>query len=187
VSNYSKDRSMPYTKADLVEQLRGEIRRTQVVVAAVDQAVGERLGVNPTDHRCLDILDQQGPVAASRLAATLGLSRSAVTTVIDRLERLGYVRRAPNQADRRQVLVSLTPGLRRRARTLYGDGREVRALLDDYTVDELKLLADFCRRDRELNERRLGRLARARQRDLVSSARTAPRRSDRPADRRQAG
>jgi DNA-binding MarR family transcriptional regulator len=176
-----------YSKAALIDDLRQQIRGAQLAVAALDQAVAERLGVNPTDHRCLDILDQRGPMTAGALAASLGLSRSAVTTVVDRLERLGYARREPNQVDRRQVLVSLTPQLRRRVRGLYGDGRDVGALLDRYDVDELLLLDDFCRRDRELNERRLRRLTRARPTEEVSSTRTAPRKSDRPAGRRRAG
>ncbi len=80
--------------------------------------------------------------------------------MIDRLERIRYVRRTPNPDDRRQVVVGLTPLLRRRVRDLYGDGREVVALLERYSDEELALLSDFCRQDRELNERRAKRLAR---------------------------
>jgi hypothetical protein len=57
------------------------------------------------------------------------------------------------------VLVSLTPLLYRRARELYDDGQEVAAVLERCSVDELALLRDFVRCDRELNERRARRLA----------------------------
>jgi DNA-binding MarR family transcriptional regulator len=77
--------------------------------ARISRSFAERLGVNPTDHRCLDILDQRGPLTASALADALGLSRTATTAVIDRLEARRYVRRRRNRADRRQVLVTLTP------------------------------------------------------------------------------
>ena len=97
------------SKRELIAQLRSAVRAAQVAVAARDQAIGELLGVNATDHRCLDLLDQRGPMTASTLAAALGLTRSATTTVIDRLQALGYVRRAPSAQDRRQVLVELTP------------------------------------------------------------------------------
>ena len=146
-------------KDELVGRLRGEIRLAQAAVAAVDEAVAERLGVNATDHRCLDILDQRGPLTAGALAEALALSPSAVTTVLDRLQRLRYVRRVANPDDRRQVVVMLTPLLRRRARELYGDGGEAGALLERYSVAELELLCDFVRSDRELNERRAQRLA----------------------------
>jgi len=99
-----------------------------------------------------------GPMTAGALAEALGLSRSAVTTVLDRLEQRRYVRRMPNPDDRRQVLVALTPLLYRRARELYGDGSEVVARLERYTVEDLALLRDFVRSDRELNEGRARRL-----------------------------
>jgi DNA-binding MarR family transcriptional regulator len=148
------------SKTELIEELRREIRGAQSAVAAVDQAVAERLGVNSTDHRCLDVLDQRGPMTASALADALVLSRSAITTVLDRLERRRYVRRMANPDDRRQVVIALTPLLYRRVRELYGDGQEVAAALARYRVDELALLRDFVRRDRELNERRVQQLAR---------------------------
>jgi len=112
----------------------------------------------------MDILDQRGAMTAGSLATALGLSPSAVTTVIDRLEDLRYVRRTPNPADRRQVLVELTPLLRRRARELYGDAQEVTATLERYSPAELRLLRDFVRWDRERNQRRADRLTRQVQR-----------------------
>jgi len=148
------------TKSGLIAELRREVRGAQSAVAAVDQAIAQRLGVNATDHRCMDILDQHGAMTAGSLATALGLSPSAVTTVIDRLEHLRYVRRAPNPADRRQVLVELTPLLHRRARELYGDAQEVMATLERYSPAELRLLRDFVRWDRELNQRRADRLTR---------------------------
>src|SRR5437763_14557797 len=107
-------------KRELIQELRREVRRAQVAVATRDHAIAERLGINATDHRCLDVLHQRGPTAAGALADALHLSPSAVTTVIDRLAALRYVRRVPGREDRRQVLVELTPLLLRRARELYG-------------------------------------------------------------------
>jgi DNA-binding MarR family transcriptional regulator len=157
LSDSSMDRSIARDR--LIAQLRREVRAAQAAVAAVDHAVARRLGVNATDHRCLDILDQRGPLTASALADALGLSRTATTAVIDRLEGRRYVRRQRNRADRRQVLVTLTPLLYRRARQLHGDGADVAAQLEHYSDAELALLRDFVRRDRELNEQRARRLA----------------------------
>jgi len=147
------------TKQELIRELQAEIRSAQVAVAARDHAIAERLGINATDHRCLDVLDQRGPLTAGALAEALQLSRSAVTTVIDRLEALRYVRRVPGRNDRRQVLVELTPLLLRRAMELYGGGDEGADVLDRYTTKELTLLRDFVRADREYNERRAAELS----------------------------
>ena len=146
-------------KQELIRQLQAEIRSAQVAVAARDHAIAERLGINATDHRCLNVLDQGGPLTAGALADALQLSRSAVTTVIDRLEALRYVRRVPGRDDRRQVLVELTPLLLRRAPELYGGGEHGTGLLDRYTSEELKLLREFVRADREYHERRAAELS----------------------------
>ncbi len=82
-----------------------------------------------------------------------------MTTVTDRLVRLRYVRRSANPDDRRRVVAALTP-LLYRARELYGVAREAAAALARHDVDELALLRDFVRSDRELNERRARLLAR---------------------------
>jgi DNA-binding MarR family transcriptional regulator len=57
----------------------------------------QKLGINRTDLRCLNIVDNQGPMTAGRLAELSGLTTAAVTTVLDRLERAGYARRVRNQ------------------------------------------------------------------------------------------
>jgi DNA-binding MarR family transcriptional regulator len=161
-------------KTKLIEELQREVRAAQSAVAAVDQAAAERLGVNSTDHRCLDILSQRGPQPASELADALGLSRSAVTAVLDRLEGRRYVRRVPNPEDRRQVVVTLTPLLYRRAREIYGTGEEEAAALERYTASELRLLRDFVRSDRQLNERRAARLVGRRSRRRSEPGTTGP-------------
>jgi DNA-binding MarR family transcriptional regulator len=50
----------------------------------------------------------------SRVAQETGLTRPAITSSVDHLVQLGYVRRARRAEDRRNVVLSLTPeGLRR--------------------------------------------------------------------------
>jgi predicted ArsR family transcriptional regulator len=68
-------------------------------------AIAERLGLNTTDHKCLDILNSQGSLTAGQLAELTGLTTGAVTGVIDRLEHAGYVCRARDPHDRRRVIV----------------------------------------------------------------------------------
>ena len=70
---------------------------------------GSVLGLNPTDVRCVDLLDQHGTMTAGALAELAGLSTGAVTFLLDRLERAGFVRRVRDLEDRRRVLVELVP------------------------------------------------------------------------------
>ncbi|HEY7130982.1 MAG TPA: MarR family transcriptional regulator, partial [Candidatus Limnocylindrales bacterium] len=50
-----------------------------------------------------------GATTAGRLSEITGLTSGAVTRVIDRLEQAGYVRRIPDPADRRRVIVEVVP------------------------------------------------------------------------------
>ncbi|HEY4258905.1 MAG TPA: MarR family transcriptional regulator, partial [Schlesneria sp.] len=69
------------------------------------QSVADRLGLNVTDHKCLDFLLLDGPLTAGELAQRTSLTTGAITSVLDRLERVGFVQRQPDPNDRRRVIV----------------------------------------------------------------------------------
>jgi DNA-binding MarR family transcriptional regulator len=71
------------------------------------QAVADRLGLHVSDLRCLNILLDAGSLPAGEIGERTGLTTGAVTRMVDRLERAGYVHREPDPADRRRVIVSL--------------------------------------------------------------------------------
>src|SRR4051794_29340920 len=69
-------------------------------------AVARSVGLNSSDMQAVGLLMAEGPASPSQLAGLVGLTRGgAITGVIDRLERAGYVRREPDPQDRRRVLV----------------------------------------------------------------------------------
>ncbi|WAL66281.1 MarR family transcriptional regulator [Amycolatopsis cynarae] len=72
--------------------------------------IAEQMGLSATDHKALDLASRaEGPLTAGRIAQLTGLSTGAVTGVIDRLERAGFVRRVRDTKDRRKVLVEILP------------------------------------------------------------------------------
>jgi DNA-binding MarR family transcriptional regulator len=73
------------------------------------EAFAERLGLNPTDLRCLLVVMDIPDVTASELAERSGLTSGAVTGVLDRLERAGLVERVADPADRRRTHVRALP------------------------------------------------------------------------------
>jgi DNA-binding MarR family transcriptional regulator len=91
---------------ELVEEIVGRLmRQHSTAVVLFHHAVAERLGLGPTDHKCLDLLRERGAMAGSDLAAITGLTSGAITGVVARLERAGYLRREPDPHDgRKQVL-----------------------------------------------------------------------------------
>jgi DNA-binding MarR family transcriptional regulator len=146
---------MSSRKRELFTELIDEVRTSQLATDRFDQAVADALGLNRTDMRCTDVLDREGAVTAGRLAEATGLTTGAITTVIDRLERSGFARRRPDPADRRRVLVELTPEARDHGRRFYDGHVELsERLYRRYTEDELELLLGFVRAGREFNEQR---------------------------------
>lgn len=147
------------SREPLVRRASDEIRRYQRAVDRFDEIVVTRLGINRTDGRCLDVLEQRGPLTAGELARETGLTSGAMTSLLDRLEHLGYLRRVPHQTDRRRVVVELTAKARRRVEQIYGpmaqEGGELLGCLSD---DQLTLLGDVMRSARELLERHIDRV-----------------------------
>src|SRR5215472_17239154 len=79
----------------------------------------ERSGLSLTDLQMLHVLQLYGPSTPSRLAVETRLSSGGVTVALDRLEKAGYIRRQPNPADRRSLLVTLLPANLARLAGLY--------------------------------------------------------------------
>jgi DNA-binding MarR family transcriptional regulator len=111
---------------------------------ALDEAVAARFGLHRTDLRCLEIVGRGGPLSAGALAGQAGLSTSAVTSVIDRAERSGDMRRLSDPQDRRRVLVEVTELGRRRGREAFsGLQQGTDQILRRYSAEELRLFGTF--------------------------------------------
>jgi DNA-binding MarR family transcriptional regulator len=146
-------------KQILVNELIRLARAHEAANDAFDEVAREKLGINRTDLRCLNIIENEGPLTAGRLAELSGLTTAAVTSVLDRLEHAGYARRVRDQQDRRQVRVEVTPLLAERATPIWGPlGEEARSTLGRMSADELQALIDFYRLGIALNERHIERV-----------------------------
>ncbi|WP_342775296.1 MarR family winged helix-turn-helix transcriptional regulator [Nocardia yunnanensis] len=123
------------------------------------QAAATALGVNRTDLRCLEVL-VRGESTPGALAAELGLTSGSVTTMLDRLAKLGHVARAPEPGDRRKVLVRVTPETMAEVWQIYGPiAQEGAAEMDAYTGDQLRTILDFLTRSRALQQRHRERIS----------------------------
>ena len=90
-------------------------------------------------------------MAPTDLAQLLGFTTGGVTTVLDRLERAGYIRRQPDTSDRRRLVVEATAATAARDQEIFGDLiRQTGELLATYTDDQLQVINDFLTRARQL-------------------------------------
>src|SRR5260370_29866438 len=83
--------SSPGERTELIEALSLSVRKVIVETVLLFDTLAGQIGVNATDMQCLNILDYEGPVPAGRLAELTGLTTGAITTAIDRLQKIGYV------------------------------------------------------------------------------------------------
>ena len=72
---------------------------------AYAQDVAERNGLAATDVEVLRLLGSEGAMPVGRVGELTALTTGATTRLIDRLEQAGFVRRVPDPADRRRVIV----------------------------------------------------------------------------------
>ena len=129
---------------ELVAALTAANRRYQQGTDALDQAASELLGINRTDARCVDIVLLRGRTTAGELAVAAGLSPGAATTAIDRLERVGYVRRVGDPDDRRRVVVEPTERIVELAEEVYGPLRDGGAvLMQGFSERQLTAITKF--------------------------------------------
>ena len=126
-----------------LQQVLLSLRKLNRESLMFNAAAAESLGLNVTDGECIDYLMDHGPLTAGNLAKLTGLTNGAITNVIDRLEKAGYVRRKDHPTDRRVVLVELVPEKFKKSFDLYQThvGKIV-ALLSKYSEDELRFLAE---------------------------------------------
>ena len=149
----------PESSGDL--PLGEAVRGYQAAVDDYDRELARSLHINETDLRCLEILLEELPEASpSQLAERLGLTTGSVTTLLDRLEKAGYLAREPHPTDRRKSIVRATSAFQQRAYALITplvDEGE-RMIAGAFTPDQVDVIIDFMVRATALQKRHTERL-----------------------------
>jgi DNA-binding MarR family transcriptional regulator len=129
---------------DSIDSVIRSLRRVNLQGSFFGQTVAIRFGLSESDVETLEALIEMGASTAGRLADLTGLTSGAVTRVIDRLEQSGYVRRVPDPADRRRVIVEVVPDkVAAIQSTLDRVGIASAEEIGRYSDAQLALIADF--------------------------------------------
>ncbi len=132
------------SQQELVGEIVGRLaRQHSTAVVLFHHAVAERLGLGPTDHKCLDLLRDRGAMAGSDLSAITGLTSGAITGVVARLERAGYLRREPDPRDGRKQILHLALKPSHIQSVINPLREEVAALLEKFDAHQLTAIAEF--------------------------------------------
>jgi DNA-binding MarR family transcriptional regulator len=130
-------------RQETIQAISGRIKEMSTETIMFHQAVADELSLHITDHKSLDLIHRFGSMPAGKLAELTGLTTGAVTGVIDRLEKAGYVRRTNDPKDRRRTIVEPTRNrkLEKKIESIFTPLHErLNKLLSSYTDSELYFL-----------------------------------------------
>ena len=135
-----------------VTQVTSALRILAVSFDRLDEVAAGIFGLNRTDLRALEILSRFGRLAPTDLARELGFTTGGITTVLDRLETAGYVRREEDQNDRRRLMVVVTDLTRKREQAVFGEimSRLTAELMKNHSASEVRAFTEFMERAAEL-------------------------------------
>lgn len=128
----------------LIRALRAYLSETEIYIGTA----GREVEMHRTDLTGLGVILDRGSTGVSttpgQLSAALHLSAPATSAMLDRLERLGHIRRTPNPTDRRSVVVEITDHALAVGGSMFGRlGARMQPVLDRRSDDQLAEIADF--------------------------------------------
>ena len=129
----------------LLQELETAMRKTSAHGTMFAKAVADQASISSSDMDCMDFLNMEGRMTAGRLAELTGLTTGAITGVVDRLEKAGFVRRERDESDRRKVFIAPVPERMVKIARLYGLlQRAMQKQAERYTDAELQLLLRYA-------------------------------------------
>lgn len=151
------------SKAELLRRVGNELGRELTTANLfLHSLIASKVGLNATDTRCLDLIGRSGstPITAGELTRATGFTTGAITGILDRLERAGFVERVKDASDRRKVFVRTLPGSGLVLMSLYKDlGGEMEKLALTYSISELELIEKFLTENLKILKDQIGKLS----------------------------
>jgi DNA-binding MarR family transcriptional regulator len=145
----------------LVAALVQETRLLARQMVRFYDAVADQLGLHVTDLTCLAALRDRRRATAGELATELGLTTGAVTRMIDRLNRGGFVRRVRDPLDGRRVIVELVGNGEGSVVGLFaGQAAHITESVAELSEPQLRLLLGYLRERTEVSRTEADRLRR---------------------------
>ncbi|MET9467262.1 MarR family transcriptional regulator [Streptomyces sp. NPDC006544] len=144
--------TLPSTpRSELIARIEDGVRDNGGRGQLLHQAIAQHFGLNPTDMKCVDLARTEPRLTAGRLAEITGMSTSATTAVLDRMERAGFIERVRDPEDRRRVIVVSTGRREQEVAEAFLPLKDaMRALLDSYDDAQLEVLDAFTSRVNQL-------------------------------------
>lgn len=130
---------MATARDDLLARLGTAGREFSNAAVMFHTAAAQRMGLNASEAKVLDLLQREGPASPGDLARRTGLAPASMTGLLHRLEGKGFVHRRADPHDGRRLLVRIDVAtVGRRAGTTYADlATRLEAVYEAFDDDEL--------------------------------------------------
>lgn len=107
-------------------------------------AMAKKLNLNLTESVCLTLLGINKVSTPSKIAKYTGLTTGSTTTMLDRLEKKGFVKRKLNPKDRRGIIIETDTKYSDVASAMVVNVQKAhKELISKYSEKELKIIEDF--------------------------------------------
>lgn len=125
----------------------GAARNVGIATILFRNALAQRTNLSLTESLCLTLVGLRGAATPTELARLIGLSTGAMTTLLDRLEDRGIIRRRPRPGDRRGLLVEVADAHQQDSVALVsGIQQAQKNLAAEFSPEELEVIASFLNR-----------------------------------------
>lgn len=123
--------SEPMTDDPRTEDRGGE-ESLHALFLRCSNIISRRIGGNASRRQIIALLNERGALTQCELQKLLGIQAGSLSELVARMEKFGVITRAPDEADRRRIVIRLTPLGEERAREprTIGDDRLFAALTD---------------------------------------------------------
>lgn len=130
---------------ELTDRIAAAMRAVIADAVLTNERIARGLGINVVDLQTFGIVLGSGrPMTAGEISARTELPTSTTTRVIDRLEKIGFVRRTSDPADRRKVVVEAVPETLASLENAYtGIIEGMRQLHTGFDDSELEIVARY--------------------------------------------
>ena len=92
-----------------IEPTQEAFMRLSAALLSMSTRVASDMKLNPSEMVAMQHLRLDGPLVLGELRTRVSLTSGAMTTLVDRLEKHGLVKREPHPSDRRSVMIHYVP------------------------------------------------------------------------------
>lgn len=146
-------------RQDLLEAVYHSGRELSTAAVMFHTKLSELRGLTATEGKAIDILMRFGPLTAGEFGEHSGLAPASVTGLMQRLEAKGVARRVRHGEDKRKVLIELVGDQAAAAAPYFEDFMAgLAALLEGYSDEQLRTIADFSSKAAAVQQEAAGKL-----------------------------